>query len=242
MWSPLALKWGFVATRTSGAPNRTPLCPHCPVCCRPSHHAHSRGMAVCGVCRGAVHEHRQRTTTIHAHQPPTFPFTVIAGSLQDTLLWAPVVYCPFATLILPVQGWSGAVSCFFQQHGTCSCRCSFRTIGSRAMCHGSSELLSTYVDGSCLLHSLLEEIRRLETNGLHVPATFPTTTPTLRQVLIAIVRNGPALFWLSRSDGWTNCYGSDAWIQHLATDSIWCTNLFLHLFKLLLLEHDMGQV
>jgi len=52
-----------------------PICNHmrgsqCAVCwCSPYQgfpsmiHAHSRGMAVCGVCRGAVHEHRQRTTT-----------------------------------------------------------------------------------------------------------------------------------------------------------------------------------
>ena len=71
--------------------------------------------------------------------------------------------------------------------------------------------MSTPGDCDCLLHSLLEEIRRLEANGLHVLAAFPTTTPTLRRVLIAVIRNGPALFWLSRSDGWTNCYvaGSD---------------------------------
>ena len=104
--------------------------------------------------------------------------------------------------------------------------------------------MSTPGDGDCLLHSLLEEIRRLEANGLHVLAAFPTTTPTLRRVLIAVIRNGPALFWLSRSDGWTNCYagGSDAWNQHFATDGIWCTDLFLHLSKLLLLGHGMGQV
>ena len=40
---------------------------------------------------------------IHTHQPTTFPFTVIAGSLQDTLLWAPVVCRPFAALISPVS-------------------------------------------------------------------------------------------------------------------------------------------
>ena len=59
--------------------------------------------------------------------------------------------------------------------------------------------MSTPGDCDCLLHSLLEEIRRLEANGLHVPAAFPTTTPTLRRVLIAIIRNGPALFWFIRS-------------------------------------------
>jgi len=48
---------------------------------------------------------------------------------------------------------------------------------------------------------------------------------------------------MRRSNGWTNCYdgGSDAWIQHYATDGVWCTDLFLHLL-LLLLEHGMGQV
>jgi len=103
---------------------------------------------------------------------------------------------------------------------------------------------STPGDGDCLLHSLLEEIRRLEATGLHIPPAFPTTTPTLRRALIAIIRNGPTQFWMRRSDGWTNCYvgGSDAWIQHDATDGIWCTDLFLHLFKLLLLEHGVGQV
>jgi len=61
--------------------------------------------------------------------------------------------------------------------------------------------MSTPGDGDCLLHSLLEEIRQLEAKGLHVPPAFPTTTPTLRRGLIAMIRNGPAPFWMSRSDG-----------------------------------------
>ena len=170
MWSPLAPKWGFLATQTSGAPNRTPLCPHCPVCCHPSHpraclfqscfhnacsrpclvpflqglllrvpckhtlsvlgiqsathtrdsqcavrwcspyqgfpsmiRAYSCGMAVCVSAGGLYMSTNREPPHIHAHQQPTFPFTVIAGSLQDTILWAPVVCRPFAVLILPVS-------------------------------------------------------------------------------------------------------------------------------------------
>ena len=38
------------------------------------------------------------------------------------------------------------------------------------------------------------------------------------------------------------CCRFRCWIQHFATDGIWCTDLFLHLSKLLLLGHGMGQV
>jgi len=53
---------------------------------------------------------------------------------------------------------------------------------------------STPGDGDCLLNSLLEEFLRLEATGLHIPPAFPKTTPTLRQALIEIIRNGPAEF------------------------------------------------
>ena len=37
MWSSLAPRLAFFGLRPGRAPNRTPPCPHCPVCCRPSH-------------------------------------------------------------------------------------------------------------------------------------------------------------------------------------------------------------